>query len=42
MITGLDVNKNPIVVVNDHDIYILDEFEKPGCSIIEHHVNSVF
>jgi len=30
IITGLDVDKNPIVVVNGHDIYTLDDLESSG------------
>ncbi len=30
IITGLDVDKNPIVIVNGHDVYTLDETESTG------------
>ncbi len=30
IITGLDIDKNPIAIVNGHDIYTLDEIEKSG------------
>ena len=30
IITGLDIDKNPIVIVNGHDIYTLDELESSG------------
>ena len=30
IITGLDIDKNPIVIVNGHDIYTLDDLESSG------------